>query len=49
MINATLIDVIIGVDTHKEVHTAVAISGSGAHLASTTVPASSKGYGALEA
>jgi transposase len=49
MINATPSDVIIGVDTHKEVHAAVAISGSGAHLATTTVPATSKGYGALEA
>jgi transposase len=47
--NATSIDVIIGVDTHKSVHAAVAISGAGAHLATTTVPASSKGYSALEA
>ena len=47
--NTTPIGVFIGVDTHKEVHAAAAISGVGAHLATTTVPASSKGYGALEA
>lgn len=49
MTNTTPIGVFIGVDTHKEVHAAAAISGVGAHLATTTVPASSKGYGALEA
>jgi transposase len=47
--NAILMDVIIGVDTHKDVHAAAAISGAGVHLATTTIPASSKGYGALEA
>ena len=47
--NTTSVGVFIGVDTHKEVHAAAAISGVGAHLATTTVPASSKGYGALEA
>jgi transposase len=47
--NALPIDVIIGVDTHKEIHTAAAISGAGAHLATTTVPASKKGYSTLEA
>jgi transposase len=47
--NALPIDVIIGVDTHKEVHAAAAISGAGAHLATTTVPASKEGYGTLEA
>ena len=50
MTNAIPMDVIIGVDTHKDVHAAAAISGAGVHLATTTVPASSKGYGgALEA
>jgi transposase len=47
--NAIPMDVIIGVDTHKDVHAAAAISGAGVHLATTTIPASSKGYGALEA
>ena len=47
--NTTPIGVFIGVDTHKEVHAAAAISGVGAHLATTTVPANSKGYSALEA
>ena len=41
-------DVIIGVDTHKNIHAAAAISALGVHLASTTIPASSKGYQALE-
>jgi transposase len=47
--NAIPMDVIIGVDTHKDVHAAAAISWAGVHLAITTVPANSKGYGALEA
>ena len=42
-------DVIIGVDTHKDVHAVAAISALGVHLASATFPASSKGYQALEA
>jgi len=41
-------DVIIGVGTHKDVHAVAAISALGVHLASTTIPASSKGYQALE-
>ena len=51
MTNAVIpMDVIIGVDTHKDVlHAAAAISGAGVHLATTTIQASSKGYGALEA
>ncbi|MGI4807435.1 MAG: IS110 family transposase [Janthinobacterium lividum] len=47
--NTIPIGVFIGVDTHKEVHAAAAISGVGAHLATTTVLASSKGYSAPEA
>jgi transposase len=47
--NTIPMDVIIGVDTHKNVHAAAAISGAGVHLATTTIPASNKGYGALEA
>ncbi len=49
MTNAIPMDVIIGVDTHKDVHAAAAISGAGVYLATITVPASSNGYGALEA
>jgi transposase len=41
-------EVIIGVDTHKDVHAAVAIDAFGAHLGTKTIPASSKGYRALE-
>ena len=42
------IDVIIGVDTHKEIHAAVAINAFGIHLATTTIPVCTKGYQALE-
>ncbi len=41
-------DVIIGVDTHKDRHVAVAISATGLHLAATVIPATKKGYQALE-
>ena len=41
-------EVIIGVDTHKDVHAAVAIDAFGVHLGIKTIPASSKGYRALE-
>jgi transposase len=41
-------EVIVGVDTHKDVHAAVAIDTLGAHLDTKTIPASSKGYQALE-
>ncbi|WP_424140926.1 IS110 family transposase, partial [Roseomonas chloroacetimidivorans] len=37
-------DVIVGVDTHKQAHTAVAISAHGVRLAELTVPADAKGY-----
>ena len=36
--------VFIGVDTHKDVHVAVAISALGARLAATSVPATAHGY-----
>ncbi len=49
MSNTIPVDVVVGVDTHKDVHAAVAISATGFHLAATTVPVSSKGYQALEA
>ncbi len=42
-------DIIIGVDTHKHNHIAVAIDGQGARLGSKTIPTSRKGYGDLEA
>ena len=38
----------VGVDTHKDVHAAVAITTNGVRLAATTIPASSKGYASLE-
>ena len=40
-------DVVIGVDTHKSVHAAVAISALGARLGSLSIPANSHGYQAL--
>jgi transposase len=42
-------EIIVGVDTHKHVHAAVAISALGARLGTMTIPASAKGYRALEA
>ena len=41
-------DVVIGVDTHKNVHAVAAVNALGVHLASMTIPASIKGYQALE-
>jgi transposase len=45
----TSTDILIGVDTHKLTHAAVAINALGARLGSLTIPASSKGYQALQA
>jgi transposase len=42
-------EIIVGVDTHKHVHTAVAIDALGTRQGSTTVPVSAEGYRALEA
>ena len=42
-------EVVVGVDTHKHVHEAVAISGLGVRLGTKTVPVDGKGYQALEA
>jgi transposase len=36
--------VVIGVDTHKDLHVAVAINGLGARLGSISIPATSQGY-----
>ena len=44
-----LAEVIVGVDTHKHLHAAVAISALGARLGTMTVPANAKGYRDLEA
>lgn len=41
--------VVIGVDTHKDVHVAVAVSGLGARLGATAAPATAQGYRQLEA
>src|SRR6195952_2326570 len=41
-------DVIVGVDTHKHTHAAVALNGLGAQLGTTTIPVSRKGYHELE-
>lgn len=42
-------NIIIGVDTHKANHVAVAIDALGARLGGTTIPATRKGYRDLEA
>ena len=42
-------DVIVGIDTHKHVHAAVAIDALGARLGATTVPVGERGYRVLEA
>jgi len=45
---AELCDVVIGVDTHKDTHTAAVVAaGSGAVLGVETVPADAAGYGRL--
>ena len=49
MSEATSSDVIIGVDTHKQTHTAVAITGLGARVGELTVSACTQGYHDLEA
>src|SRR3546814_12253929 len=36
--------VVIGIDTHKDVHVAVAIHGLGARLATASFPVTSQGY-----
>jgi transposase len=46
---ASSTDIIIGVDTHKLTHAAVAISALGARLGSVTIPANSRGYQTLQA
>ena len=41
-------EIIIGIDTHKETHAAVAINGLGARLGAITLPASRRGYQEME-
>lgn len=40
--------IIIGIDTHKATHVAVAIDTQGARLAALSIPANTKGYSELE-
>jgi transposase len=42
-------EIIVGVDTHKHVHAAVAIDTLGARLGATTIPVGAEGYRDLEA
>jgi transposase len=42
-------EVIVGVDTHKHVHAAVAIDALGVRLGTTTIPVNDRGYRDLEA
>ncbi|MGI9500798.1 MAG: IS110 family transposase, partial [Geminicoccaceae bacterium] len=48
MDNITSDLVLIGVDTHKDIHVAVAINGLGARLGSKAIPTTSRGYQELE-
>jgi hypothetical protein len=41
--------VVVGVDTHKDLHVAVALDGLGRHIASTTVATTKAGYTKLVA
>ena len=41
-------EVIIGVDTHKHTHAAVALTALGARLGTITIPVNRKGYQELE-
>ena len=41
-------DIIVGVDTHKHVHAAIALNGLGARLGAITVPVNPQGYRELE-
>jgi transposase len=49
MITTNPVEVIIGIDTHKDIHAAVAISGIGARLGATEIPTTPAGYQALRA
>jgi transposase len=40
-------DVVVGVDTHKETHVAVAIDGPGGRLGELMIPATPEGYSSL--
>ena len=48
MTQTTTSIIIIGVDTHKATHVAVAIDNNGSRLAAFSAPATTKGYVALE-
>lgn len=48
MDNINSATIIIGVDTHKSTHVAVAINTQGARLAALSIPANAKGYQELE-
>jgi transposase len=49
MIQASSTDLVVGVDTHKRSHAAVAITGLGARVAEMTITADRDGYRRLEA
>jgi transposase len=49
MTQASATDIIIGVDTHKHTHAAVAITGLGARVAELTIKVGRHGYRQLEA
>lgn len=46
-LNLQRTDIVVGVDTHKDEHMAVALDGIGGHLSSCALPATRDGYEAL--
>lgn len=49
MIEMNAAEIVIGIDTHKDIHAAVAMSGIGARLGATTIPTTPAGYKTLQA
>ena len=49
MIEITAAEIVIGIDTHKDIHAAVAMSEIGARLGATTIPTTLTGYRTLQA
>ena len=44
---ADQVDVVIGVDTHRDTHSAAIVAPTGAEMQATTIPATKKGYAQL--
>ena len=44
---ARIVEVVVGVDTHADTHTAVALNGVGERIGSLEIPTTAAGYGEL--